>query len=57
MKNVEDATFPDHAKISFPLRSPLVTSLVDCTTDMLERYERIVGVGAGFYPACLQAPE
>lgn len=33
---------------SFPLRSPLVLSLVDCTLDVLERLERIVDVGSGF---------
>jgi hypothetical protein len=50
--------------ISFPLRSPLVFSLVDYTLDALERLERIVDVGIGrgaeslwFYPACLQATE
>jgi len=55
---------PMHLMISFPLRLPLVLSLVDCTLDALERLERIVDAGAGpraeslwFHSACLQAPE
>jgi len=47
-----------HLKISFPLRSPLVISLVDFTLDALERLERIVGTEfRAESPACLRALE
>jgi hypothetical protein len=59
-----DVLFPGALTISFPLRLPLVLSLVDCTLDVLERPERIADAGAGpraeslwFHSACLQAPE